>query len=117
MKALGRGIGAPPGLRSFAFRLPLQNQQLQQQPRCIELQTTAPDRRHWQFALLTPAPGHVAAVCVESRPASDGGSDGQQQELGDELRLLSFDAAECLLGSGAGEQRLEAAMLAQGRYP
>ncbi|EFN55799.1 hypothetical protein CHLNCDRAFT_145278 [Chlorella variabilis] len=158
VKALGRGISAPPGLRSFSFRLsgfPQYRQQQQQQQQwqspnapggtgsClppvqsstrhstadgsssdssdgsgsrIEFHTLAPDMRHWEFALLQPAPDHMAAVCVQRHPSNTRGSRmrGEHEPL-QPLCLLHFDATAVL--EGGDGSLLEPQILAQGSFP
>ncbi len=204
MKALGRGISAPPGLRSFTFRVGegqtaaaeavSQQQQQQQQadhgglyaqhyqscepsegdrdappaepavaaaaaalveldaPQDVEssesssmggsrgssrgstscsskaggiqFSTVASDSRRWCFALLQPAPCHVAALCVEDASAdccsspedcsADSGScegDGHGS-----LRLRSFTVQPAaLLGSSSwATNAADPCLLAQG---
>ena len=117
MKAVGRGISAAPGLRSFGFRLvdgyrqePLPPQSLEGSGgggSSIQFTTAAVDPRRWQFALMQPAPGHMAALCVER-------GEQQQDEQQQFIRLMNFEAD--LFGSSQGRP-LEPQLLAEGLYP
>ena len=124
MKAVGRGISAAPGLRSFGFRLvdgyrqePLPPQSLEGSSgggggsggggSSIQFTTAAVDPRRWQFALMQPAPGHMAALCVER-------GEQQQDEQQQFIRLMNFEAD--LFGSSQGRP-LEPQLLAEGLYP
>lgn len=87
MKALGRGISAPPGLRSFAFEMgpsmgsmhpPLPGTHLPSMhggssaaSASIAFSSAVPELRRWHFALLRATDDHVAALCLE-RAAGDG---------------------------------------------
>ena len=66
VKAVGRGIGAPPGLSSFT--LSLDDEGIEFRPGVDE-----PGRHgSWRFGLLEPVDGSLAAVCVkgsDDRPA------------------------------------------------
>lgn len=59
VKALGRGIGASPGLRSFGFQLCTINKAIEFLPSEKEPQYETP----WSFTLLEPLPGYIGAVC------------------------------------------------------
>jgi len=62
VKALGRGIGASPGLRSFGFHLCTINKAIEFFPSEKEPQYDTP----WSFTLLEPLPGYIGAVCSGS---------------------------------------------------
>ena len=126
MKAVGRGISAPPGLRSFSFRLGsghCQEAPLPQQSgdggsssstrstSSIQFTTAAVDPQRWQFALMQPAPGHMAALCVERGGSQHNEHQGEQQQI---TRLMNFEAD--LFGSSQG-RALEPRLLAEGLYP
>lgn len=62
VKAVGRGIAAPPGLRGFAFRLREAEGALD-----FESFTDAGGGPPgWHFALIDPGDGHLAALCCEA---------------------------------------------------
>jgi hypothetical protein len=131
VKAVGRGISAAPGLRSFGFRLaaghcqdaPLPQQSLagtsstsssgstSSTGSSIQFTTAAVDPRRWQFALMQPAPGHMAALCVERGGDYLAEKQGQQEQI---IRLMNFEAD--LFGSSQGRP-LELQLLAEGLYP
>jgi 4'-phosphopantetheinyl transferase len=88
VKAIGRGIGAPPGLRGFSFILNEASSELlfdanigKHHP---EVQNSS---NAWKFALMQPVEGHLAAVCCEHIVAEGENSD---DTLGSELRITSF---------------------------
>ena len=204
VKALGRGISAPPGLRSFSFRVggqqaaaaeallwqqaaaggaPALRQQGCEQPEGhrsaqpaapaaaaaalaeldepqqsngsgtsagastssssssssswdgsevggIQFSTAASDSCGWHFALLQPAPGHVAALCVEDSSddccssdddcgSSGGGSNGGSGQQGVSsllLRSFTVQPAALLGSSGLAASAADPHLLAQGTY-
>ena len=70
VKAIGRGIGAPPGLSSFTFSF--------DDDAGIEFHAgdDEPGRNgSWKFGLLEPIDGSLAAICVKS---GDERSDAQE---------------------------------------
>ncbi|WPT15211.1 Putative 4'-phosphopantetheinyl transferase [Picochlorum sp. SENEW3] len=61
VKAIGRGIGAHPGMSSFGFVLDIAHQQIDFRPSDKEPCT----RDCWFFQLVEPLPGYVGALCAE----------------------------------------------------
>jgi 4'-phosphopantetheinyl transferase len=92
VKAIGKGIGAPPGLRGFSFLLNEASSELvfessqNELSHFSEIDTTnsSSDETTWQFALMQPVEGHLAAVCSERN--LENGKDN----VGSELRITSF---------------------------
>lgn len=168
VKALGRGISAPPGLRSFSFSVGGGSLQTgggtadgtaggatsgEQQHRCAEngaaalgtapskqqdssngppgsaaaaaatadaainFRTKAADARRWQFALMQPAPGHMAALCVELGGASECSSSASSSNGGEQqrLRVLNFETHPATLLRACGRPA-ELLLLAQGLH-
>ena len=68
VKAVGRGIGAPPGLKSFSFSF-LDSSSTSKGIR-FEASQSEP-QASWQFHLMQPTDSHIAAVCHQS--SSKGG--------------------------------------------
>lgn len=60
VKALGRGIGASPGLGSFGFNLDMTKKAIEFRPSGKEPQYDSP----WSFTLLEPLPGYIGAACT-----------------------------------------------------
>lgn len=82
VKAVGRGISAPPGLKGFSFHLP--PSVALAAPSIVEFSAQHPledQAKTWEFALIHPSESHVAAVCCE-RPSN-----------GVPLRLHSFEVS------------------------
>lgn len=75
VKAVGRGIAASPGLRGFSF-------QLEEGAKRVEFDS-ATDVGGWEFALMQPVEGHLAALCYERQPDID---------MKESLRITSFMA-------------------------
>lgn len=76
VKALGRGINAPPGLQGFSFAV---TPQLGNRLDVIHFCTDeSKEALGWEFALLQPTDMHVAAVCCERSDAS-------------KLRIVAFE--------------------------
>ena len=61
VKAIGRGIGASPGLCSFSFSLNMDEKNIEFLPSIKEPKYETP----WSFTLLEPFPGYIGAVCSE----------------------------------------------------
>ena len=59
VKALGRGIGASPGLRSFGFNVYMADKSIEFLPSEKEPHLNSP----WSFTLLEPLPGYIGDVC------------------------------------------------------
>jgi 4'-phosphopantetheinyl transferase len=59
VKALGRGIGAPPGLRSFGFQLDLARKNIR-----LETSDQEPRDKSWSFGLFEPVSGCVGALAM-----------------------------------------------------
>ena len=59
VKALGRGIGAPPGLRSFGFQLDLAGKTIH-----LEAGEQEPQGKTWSFGLFEPVSGCVGALAM-----------------------------------------------------
>jgi len=62
VKAVGRGIAAPPGLKGFSFSL--QHDGDSESPE-IRFCSIARETSEWGFALLAPTERHIAAVSWE----------------------------------------------------
>ncbi|KAG7668045.1 putative 4'-phosphopantetheinyl transferase [Nannochloris sp. 'desiccata'] len=108
VKAIGKGIGAPPGLRGFSFLL--------NEPSCEllfdqnmghHLETNNTGEARWQFALMQPVDGHLAAICCEKYGQ---GGDGDI-DAGSELRITSFLAET---DSATGSELMMPRILATG---
>ena len=69
VKALGKGISAPPGLRGFSFTLAAPGAAVSAADgAAIRFASAAGgDPSCWQFALLQPTAEHVAALCVAQK--------------------------------------------------
>ena len=114
VKALGTGLMAPPGTRSFAVRVlactKTWHAAVNGTDRCSGSSTitfssctgTLPGdaRRCWEALLLQPSPDHLAALCVERLPqpfGANGRSDDcdcshRGSTSSEQLQLLSFEA-------------------------
>lgn len=68
VKAVGRGINAPPGLQGFSYTM---SPQSGNQPDVIHFCTDVDkEALEWEFALLQPTETHVAAICCQKNDAS-----------------------------------------------
>ena len=61
VKAVGRGIGASPGMSSFGLVLDLGHQHIDFRPSNKEPR----GRDCWFFQLIEPLPGYIGAVCAK----------------------------------------------------
>jgi 4'-phosphopantetheinyl transferase len=98
VKAIGKGIGAPPGLRGFSFLLNESSSELIFDPKAnrhsvevghIDSKTTTT----WKFALMQPVEGHLAAVCCENMNDDDGKENRDiniDSDVDFGLRITSF---------------------------
>jgi len=87
VKAIGKGIGAPPGLRGFSFSLNEPTCELlfeQKVAHHVDSNDTCEPR--WHFALLQPVDGHLAAICCEN----SGKAGYVDINAASELRITSF---------------------------
>ncbi|KAK9917310.1 hypothetical protein WJX75_003017 [Coccomyxa subellipsoidea] len=77
VKAVGRGIGARPGLSAFSVSLHPRSTGVASQlreaegPQPHEITFAAPESEEdaWDFMLFSPSPQHTAALCVQQGPA------------------------------------------------
>jgi 4'-phosphopantetheinyl transferase len=63
VKAVGRGISAAPGLKSFSFSV--EEGEDGGGGGKIRFSSVYPERIQWEFALLRPSDRHIAALCVQ----------------------------------------------------
>ena len=88
VKAVGKGISAPPGLRGFSF-------QLEEDARKVVF-NSAHEVGKWEFALLQPVEGHLAALCCERGKKEEEVMKANGSTINDgSVRITSFmtDAA------------------------
>jgi 4'-phosphopantetheinyl transferase len=87
VKAIGKGIGAPPGLRGFSFSLNGPSCELLfDQKMGHHVETNDAREARWHFALMQPLDGYLAAVCCEK----NGKDDDVDSNASSELRITSF---------------------------
>lgn len=67
VKALGRGISAPPGLASFSFLVDPIPAAGAPQESTISFMSAVDDEKRWQFLLIEPTWQHIAALSVEQQ--------------------------------------------------
>jgi hypothetical protein len=119
VKAVGRGISAPPGLSSFSFRIGGEGEGKEDsRGSCIGsdagssdpeissssgstssrgsilFESSVGERQGWEFMLMRPTQQHMAALCLE-RPHVGGGSGHVKTRVrAFEAALFSADAVE-----------------------
>ena len=106
VKAIGKGIGAPPGLRGFSFLLnkSVSTLEFEQQVDSRSHGSEESTQSQWEFALMQPVEGHLAAVCCENT------EDRINEDC--ELQITSFYAET---DSTTGVEMMEPRILATGR--